>query len=630
MSAQPAQVAAAQPVNHDRLVGEVPAGSTPHVLEGSWVKAIAQVGNKIIIGGKFTKVGQSGTQYARTNLFAIDANTRKVDPNFAPQVSGEVLTVAASPDGHVLVGGWFGSINGQGPASLQKLNINTGKQVTTFKASPNNAVYDIKVVGSRAFVGGRFTKINGQTRNALASVNATNGTVQAYTNVPFTGVHNHGSTHIYKLAASPDGSKLVAIGNFNAVAGQTRRQVAMLDLGASAAALRTEWNTSQYSAACSSSAFDFYVRDVDFSPNGSFFAIVTTGGPYGTRNLCDSTARWETGATGTDLSPSWVAWTGGDTLHSVAVSSTAVYIGGHQRWANNPEGRDSSRQGAVTRVGLGALDPENGMPYSWNPGRDPKGIGAFELTLTPTGLYVGSDTDFFGPQEHYRAKLGFFQLNAGKVPPPNTTAQLPGKVYVAKTDGSLVSRVFDGTTAGPDVPAAANGWDEVRGSTLIDGNLWYAKADGNFYRRAFNGVAFGAEELVDPYTIPTWDAVHPTWKGTKPTFYGTTAATLTSMFYAQGRLYYTRSGSSSLYYRYFTPESGVLGAQEFNASNGMSWSNTGGMFVSGGKLYFVVSDGSLRRVDFTGGLPTGTPTTVSGPGTDGKDWRGRALFLAKP
>ena len=146
---------------------------------------------------------------------------------------------------------------------------------------------------------------------------------------------------------------------------------------------------------------DFYLRDVDFSPDGSYFVVDSTGyvpksGDLGV-TICDATARFET-ANVAPGRPTWINYTGGDTLHSVAVSSHAVYVGGHQRWLDNLQGRDHCGSGCKDRPGIGALDPNTGKALTWSPRRT-RGVGAKEMILTPAGLWVGSDT-------HYGGKLG--------------------------------------------------------------------------------------------------------------------------------------------------------------------------------------------------------------------------------
>ena len=85
------------------------------------------------------------------------------------------------------------------------------------------------------------------------------------------------------------------------------------------------------------------MRDVAYSPDGSYFVVVTTGAPYA-GTLCDTAARWETAATGADLQPTWIDYTGGDTLLSVGISEQAVYVGGHIRWLNNSLRRRQRRR----------------------------------------------------------------------------------------------------------------------------------------------------------------------------------------------------------------------------------------------------------------------------------------------
>ena len=86
----------------------------------------------------------------------------------------------------------------------------------------------------------------------------------------------------------------------------------------------------------------------------------------------------------------------------------------------------------MPRPGIAALDPVNGLPLAWNPGRNPRGAGAYALLATPTGLWVGSDTDFIGNYKYKHQKIAFFPLAGGyTAPPPTRRARFPGNVYEA-------------------------------------------------------------------------------------------------------------------------------------------------------------------------------------------------------
>lgn len=622
---------------------ETPYGGTPNIEpnQGGWagvVYAMAEVGDKIIVGGKFRSVKQGDTTYPVTHLLAIKKHNKRLDPTFRPQLDGIVNALEPAPDGKsVWVGGTFNNVNGKARPKLARIDVTTGQEVAngTWKTPgiKHGGIWDIELVNGRLYIAGQFTKVAGVTRNRFAALNGTTGGLSnKYGVISFAGVHNGGETRVRRLAATPDGKKLYVLGNFSTVAGEERRQFARLNLGASSDALDTNWKTDGFATKCNT-VFNSYVRDMAMSPDGKFVVVGTTGGPYGTSQLCDSVTRWDTADSGLNVKPTWINWSGGDTIDSVAVSDSAVFAGGHPRWSNNPGGRDKAGPGAVTRPGLAALDPRNGIPLSWNPGRDPRGDGAWSLMVTSEGLWVGSDTNYFLPpsSRKFRGKVGYFPFDGGTTLPEDTVAQLPGKVYIAapgttSQPNKLVSRTVDGTTVGDEVTESVAGgmnWSDVRGTMLISNVLWYAKSDGRLYKRAFNGTSVGAEQLVNPYEDPAWDADEPTWKGRAPDFYSSTRGGRTlGMFYDKdrGRMYYTRSGSSALYYRAFTPESGILGAEEVAVSSG--WSNVRGMFLSGDKLYYVAGNGTLNAVNFVDGVPSGSSTVVST-----EDWRGRGLFI---
>jgi hypothetical protein len=209
---------------------------------------------------------------------------------------------------------------------------------------------------------------------------------------------------------------LVATGNFTTVNGQSRRRAFELNLGATATL--STWHAPRFDVNCVATSRLISAQGVDFSPDGSYFVIVATGGPTGTNGICDAAARFETANVSSNAQPTWINWTGGDTLYSVAVTGAAVYVGGHQRWLDNPLGHDSAGPGAVSRPGIGAIDPVTGMALPWNPTKS-RNHGTMVLYATPQGLWVGSDGTEFGHEPHNG--IGFAPLDpANDVTRPNT------------------------------------------------------------------------------------------------------------------------------------------------------------------------------------------------------------------
>jgi PKD repeat protein len=300
-----------------------------------------------------------------------------------------------------------------------------------------------------------------------------------------------------------------------------------------------------------------------------------------------------------------------------------------------PAGRDFANQGAVPRPGIGAVDARSGVAASWNPGRHPRGVGAFALQPTAAGLWVGSDTEYIGDREHFRPRLAFFPLAGGVAPAAGSTTQLPANVYLGSPGATntdvLSRRFFDGKVASAASPAASDdmAWSTVRAATMIDGELWYGRTGtpNTFYRRTFDGTTYGPARQVDPYNDPKWSLVTltgtttTTYRGVVPNFYGEISTT-TGLAFRDGQLYSTRGGV--LYAGAFNPESGVVSGVRRQVA---AISGIGGIFFSGGDLWFSnTSTGTLSRVAFVNGAPSGPATTVSGPAIDGIDWRARTLF----
>ena len=623
--AAPMVPAGAVNVPHSSIVSADPADNTPQVLDGQ-VRTIAVVSDRVVVGGSFTQIRDQGSTTILTQpyLFAFDRATGAIDTNFLPQLDDKVEALAAAPDGHsVFVGGYFDTVNGVARDELTKLDVASGIEDPVFRSTTSSHVRDLVVRGDVLFVAGAFCKIRGIPRCGLAAVDVTTGKVNPNLDLPFTDPRI-GTRQVTKIDVTPDGSKLVAIGNFTRVAGFDRTEVAVLNLGdLSVPATVADWQTDRWKAACSTK-YSSYITDVDISPDGTYFVLVSTGAGF-TGTLCDSATRWELSATGSALQPTWIDYTGGDSLTAVAVTGSAIYVGGHQRWQNNTLGHDSAGPGAVSVSGLAALDPVNGLPYSWNPGRS-RGRGVFALVSTDDGLYLGSDTTKLGGEFH--ARTGFFPLAGGTEIPASIPGTLPGNLFAMPMAGGLTARPFDGSTFGSPTSVTTDvDWTHARGAFMISGRLYTGWDDGHLYVRSYDGTTIGA-----PVDLTSW----------------MTFANVSGMFFENGRIYYTVSGDAKLYSRYFTPESGIVGADAFVVSgngDGRDWSLVQGMTLASGKLYYALKgtpkkgkkpptpDGNLYSLDWTNGAPaTGqTPTLLSGPTKgDGLNWSSRGLFVFSP
>jgi hypothetical protein len=516
-------------IAQDQVVSSNPVDWTPNILDGK-VEAIVQVGNRMIAAGTFTQAENVGstTTLTRNRILAFDATTGQIDTNFIPNVSGEITSMLVAPGGtSIIIGGKFTSVNGSTANRIAKLNATTGGLVGGFSANISGAVNDMAMWGNRVIVGGAFAKINGVARARLAAIDSTTGALDNSITMTVTGVFNGGTTNVQKLDVSPDNSKLIIIGNFTTVGGQGRVQIAMINLSTVPATV-ADWETNDFTGACAG-VFNTYMRDVEFSPDGSYFVPVATGAGYFPTTFCDTATRWETVATGSDLHPTWVSYTGGDTLTAVAITGTTIYVGGHQRWENNDIVGDVAAAGAVARTGLAALDPQNGMPFRWNPTRN-RGVGVFAFLASPVGLWVGHDTAILGHETHNR--IGMFPLAGGTTPPIGVDSTLPGTLYnlpPMQCSAGTTPYLYRVNTGGPTIAANDCGpaWSgdpnpdnplRNSGSNTAD---WGSNGTQNGSVPATTPAGVFATERWDPGDDPemAWDFPVPSGKSVQVRLY---------------------------------------------------------------------------------------------------------------
>ena len=607
-----------------------PLNYTPHVLDNR-AYAVAQVGSRVVVGGNFTQIQPADTTKPvedQASLFAFDAATGEIDPNFMPQVNGEVLAVLPHPDGNkVYIAGNFSKVNGQTASRVALLNLADGQLVSTFAPPLINAeVNDIRLKGPTLYIGGDFDSLGPSTapitREHLASLDATTGALTDRMNVDIAGANNGGGTTVRHFDIAPDGKSMVAIGNFATVNGKSRKQIAMFTLTGAVDKLR-KWATPSFANNCNP-VFDTYMRDVDFSPDGKFFIVVTTGS-YRFGTMCDTASRWETGVNKPNRAPTWTTYSGGDTFVAVEVAGPLAYVGGHMRWVNNPFAGDKPGSGAVPREGLAALDTRNGLPLTWDPTRA-RGYGVFDFFPTASTLWAVSDTNIWAGET--RPRLAGFPFAGGVTLPPDLIGTLPSEVLLLgkssppnQNNYRVIS--FDGTTVNDNqLRNGTEAWSNATGAFMVDNQVFTGWNNGTFKVRTFDGTSWGLPENIPLY------AGTPSTAG-YPSNFINDVGKLTGIVYdpTSSRIYYTMAGDTRLLWREFTPESRIVGAKRNVVTGGakINPQNVRGMFLTGSDLYYADNTtGALHRIVFSNGKFVGTPDVVNNT----MDWRAPGMVLS--
>ena len=344
----------------------VTADALPTVqIDGvAWSQAV--IGNTVYVGGRFTNARPPGAavgtnQTPRSNFLAYDLTTGQLNTTFAPVFNAQVRTVAASPDGtRLYVGGDFTTVNGVSRSRIAAFDVATG-QLVPFFPSIGHHVHSIVVhpSGSPVYVGGNFNAVGSVARGQLAAFQASNGALLDWAPQATGGV-------VRTVAISPDGSRLAVGGQFTSLNNSNNPGfgLGMVDAvtGASLpmaanATVRNGGNTAGITSLVSDGN-DFFGSGFWFGGTGNFEGVFSASWNGGTLN--------------------WLADCHGDT-HSVYVSNGAVYNAGHAHECG----------------GLGADGFQRTNPWSFYRGlafsraatgtsaRDPYGYFNFEGQPTP-------------------------------------------------------------------------------------------------------------------------------------------------------------------------------------------------------------------------------------------------------
>lgn len=160
----------------------VSADALPTVQVNGVVWAQVTVGNTVYATGNFSQTWPAGTannaanDTPRANLLAYDITTGKLITSFNHSLNAQGLAIAASPDGsRVYVTGDFTTVDGQSRNRIAAFDTATGVLSTGFQPAANGEVHAVTATNATVYFGGSFSAVNGTARGHLAAVSAANG-----------------------------------------------------------------------------------------------------------------------------------------------------------------------------------------------------------------------------------------------------------------------------------------------------------------------------------------------------------------------------------------------------------------------------------------------------------------------
>jgi hypothetical protein len=400
---------------HSLLTGPVsaaPAKGTPALATTSTteqVRQIVQCGNTMYAVGTFTEISQGGVTFPRNNIFSFSALSPYKITSWDPSVSGTVDSIALTPGcADAYIGGRFTAVGSTKVNNIAEIDTTTGGVVTGFGHSANGEVDTLLLTSSgHLLTGGAFKTINGSSANPFyASLSPNTGKDDGYLSLHISGNYVYPGvvpnvTSIYNQQLSPLGDSVLVEGTFTSVGGQSRQQIFMLGLG-SASGTVTGWDSPDFHTFCGTK-HPFYIKAAAWSPDESTVYIATTGkapfqwnGKFPLTGICDVVAAYP--STHGQVSQKWANYTGCDSLFSVAADTSAVYVGGHERWADNQNGCNINGPGSIPAPGMGGFTPGPAggtllLNSAGTAGRykRARGEGADDMLVTSAGLWIASD-----------------------------------------------------------------------------------------------------------------------------------------------------------------------------------------------------------------------------------------------
>lgn len=223
----PAQVAAAEPPTLPTPVG---AAVLPTVQIDGVVWSQTVVGTTVYAVGSFTKSRPSGVaaggagEAPAANILAYDITTGERIAGFDHSLDAQGLVVTASQDGsRIYVGGDFTAVDGLPRNHIASFNTADGS-LTDWNPNVQGQVRGIVPTNDTVYVGGNFQSANGQPRGSLAAFEVATRTMK-----PWAPTATGDGGYVWTMVLAPDASRVVVGGSFSFLNGVDAYGMGALD-----------------------------------------------------------------------------------------------------------------------------------------------------------------------------------------------------------------------------------------------------------------------------------------------------------------------------------------------------------------------------------------------------------------
>lgn len=386
------------------------------------VASLVRDGNNLYVGGYFTSI--SGTP--RTNAARLPLNGSGTPDAWNPAPNNNVLAFVPGGAGQVYIAGFFSGVSGTARAGVAKVNDTTGAVITAFNAQmTGSGVIDLLSDGAGGLIAaGDFTAIGGKQRNNMARLDGTSGAA--------SDTFNPNIDYGYAVLLAPYGADYLVAGPFGAIgAGEHVGLGRVLANGSVDAAFNPVMEAPGYA----------YVIASMPAP-GSF----VVGGRFVRANGLIRRNLLKLSSPGV-VDPNWNAGTDAE-VRSIAVDAIGrVYFGGFFTRVNTVARPGIARLQATSD---GALDP------GWIALSTQSAV--YSMVLRPEGLYaVGGFSLTGGGTQYGVGRLSLADGSTDSAWIPQFSGGQVGSIAATTGGQLLVFGNFTGVNGSPRAGAAKLG-----------------------------------------------------------------------------------------------------------------------------------------------------------------------------